>query len=166
MPSTGKYNPGIVLTPVLTVWNPYSVEISVDQFAVLLQETAPISFDLKVAGAVLPKVSLSDISGVGQTGYWRFIMSINAPLTLAPGATKIFSCATNRPVVNTPATFINIILTPGYRPGGGVLFTNIKKLPAPPGGNEPLPQEVQANAADTFSVDKITYDAQTLEDVS
>ena len=38
----GKYNPGIVITPVLTVWNPYNVEISVDQFAVLLQETAPI----------------------------------------------------------------------------------------------------------------------------
>jgi hypothetical protein len=38
--SAPKYNPGILVTPVLTLWNPYNVELTVNSFSVNIQETA------------------------------------------------------------------------------------------------------------------------------
>ena len=149
----GKFNPGILLTPVLTLWNPYNVEISVNNFAVAMQETAPISFKFKVAGTVLPEVSMNDISKAGSS-YTRFKISVDTPITLAPGASKIFSTTDKTPAVNLSST--DVKLKPGYSPGGGVLFTYINKTGTPA-------VEVAANAADSFEVDKISYDAQTDE---
>ena len=148
-----KYNPGILVTPILTLWNPYNVELSVSSFGVNIQETAPIRFKLKVAGTALPEVSLSDISRAG-TGYQRFNIKVDSTVTLAPGATKIFSTTDTTPAINTTAG--DVKLKPGYKPGGGVLFTFINKT-----GSSAA--EVAANAADSFEVEKISYDALTDE---
>ena len=37
-----------MITPVLTLWNPYNVELTVSDFGVNIQETAPLSFKFKV----------------------------------------------------------------------------------------------------------------------
>ncbi len=149
----GKFNPGILVTPVLTLWNPYNVELSINSFGVNLQETAPIRFKLKVAGTTLPDVSLSDIANA--TGYTGFRLKVDSAITLAPGASRIFSTTDSTPSVNTAAN--DVKLKPGYSPGGGVLFTKINKI-----GTTPA-VEVAANAADSFEVDKISYDALTDE---
>jgi len=148
-----RYNPGIVVTPILTLWNPYNVELSVSSFGVSIQETAPIRFRLKVAGVTLPEVSLSDISRAGS-GYVRFNLRVDSTITLPPGATRIFSTTDKTPIVN--ATAGDVKLKPGYAPGGGLLFTFINRT----SGNA---TEVVANATDTFEVDKISYDALTDE---
>jgi hypothetical protein len=151
--AAGKYNPGILVTPVLTLWNPYNVELSISNFEVRIQEPAPLRFKLKVAGAALPEVSLSDVAKAGAT-YTRFNLKVNNAITLAPGATRIFSTTDKTPAMNTAAN--DMILKPGYTPGGGALFTFINKTTNPV-------SEVAANATDTFEVDKISYDALTAE---
>lgn len=148
-----QYNPGILVTPILTLWNPYNVEIAINSFEVRIQETAPIRFKLKVAGTALPEVSLSDISRAGG-GYVRFNLKVDAPTTLAPGATRIFSTTDKAPIVNASAS--DVKLRPGYSPGGGLLFTFINK-------SSTATTEISAKASDSFEVDKISYDALTAE---
>ena len=148
-----KFNPGILVTPVLTMWNPYNVEVSINSFAVNFQETAPIRFKLRVAGTSLPEVSLSDISRAGAD-YTRFNLEMDNPITLAPGATRIFSMTDRTPSINTSAG--DIKLRPGYTPGGGVLFTFINRT-------DTGSVEMAANASDSFELEKISYDALTDE---
>ncbi len=150
----GKFNPGILVTPVLTLWNPYNVELSINSFGVNLQETAPIRFKLKVAGTTLPDVSLSDIFRSVGNYTQRFKMLVDVPITLPPGTTRIFSTIKPIPDVNLAAD--KIILKPGYKPGGGVLLTYINKTSG-------TAVEVAADAADSFEVEKISYDALTEE---
>jgi hypothetical protein len=57
---------------------------------------------MKVAGTTLPEVSLSDISRAG-VNYQRFHIKIEQPITLAPGATRIFSTSDTPPAINTAA---------------------------------------------------------------
>lgn len=151
--ATPVFNPGILVTPVLTLWNPYNVELSFSKFGINIQETAPVQFRLKVGSTVLPDVSLSDISRAG-TAYQRFNLKIEETITLPPGATKIFSTTDKTPSINTAAN--NVILKPGYSPGGGVLFTFIKK-------SGDTVAEVAANQTDNFEIEKISYDALTDE---
>ena len=148
-----RYNPGILVTPVLTLWNPYNVEVSVGNFGLNIQETAPMRFKLKVAGTALPEVSLSDISRAG-TEYTRFNLRIDNTITLAPGATRIFSTTEKIPVINAAAS--DVKLTPGFKPGGGVLFTYIYKSPSGMA-------EIAMGSTNSFEVDKISYDAVTTE---
>ena len=161
-PSTtpGKFNPGIVLTPVLTLWNPYNVEVSVSNFSINMKETAPISLKLSVAGTVLPEVTLSDISRAGGGGYTYFNINIASSITLAPGATKIFSTTDKIPTVYlaAAAATVTLQLKPGYTTGGGVLFTYINKQAT---GDALV---VEANATDSFKVDKINYNALTTDE--
>ncbi|MGJ8643870.1 MAG: hypothetical protein ACSHX9_10710 [Luteolibacter sp.] len=153
----GRFNPGILLTPIVTFWNPYNVELSISNCTIAIRETTPITFNLKVGNTSLPEVSLRDISKQGNGNNARFNLKINSPITLAPGASRIYSTADSTPEINTAAS--NVVLEPGYTPGGGILYTYVDKRTG-------TPVEYQGGATERFTVEKISYDAQTAKDGS
>jgi hypothetical protein len=144
-----SYLTGLLVTPVLTLWNPYNVELSINNFGLTIQETAPLMFSFSVAGVTYPPSTLSEISKAG-TGYERFNLLVNQPIILRPGASRIFSLASKIPIDNAGAA--SVLLVPGYTPRGGYLFYGINK------GNN-----VYAAATDSFAVESISYDGLTNE---
>ena len=144
-----SYLPALMITPVLTLWNPYNVELKVNSFGINIQETAPLVFTFKVGGNTFLPTSLSQISKAGG-GYERFFLNVNQAITLTPGASRIFSLVSKTPVENSSAD--NVTLVPGYTTGGGYLFYGINQ------GNN-----VYASGSDSFSVEKMSYDGMTNE---
>ena len=138
------YNPGILVTPVLTLWNPNNVEIAADKFVVNIRyKPTPLAFEMTV-GTRAPWTYFSEyLSGEGM--WWKqYPVTINQPFTLAPGATRIFSLKKKEPVTDLDNRG-NIIfdLEPGYTPGGGLLFTKI--------ANDGT-TEIQAAANENFKI--------------
>ena len=145
----GKHMPALLITPVLTLWNPYNVEIAINSFAVNIQETAPLEFSFKVGNMVYPSSNLTQISKSG-TGYQRFNLRVNQAIRLAPGASRIFSVANKKPVENSMAN--DVVLVPGYTTGGGYLFYGLNQ------GNN-----IYAAAGDSFAIHSISYNGRTGE---
>ena len=143
------YRAALMITPVLTLWNPYNVELTFSDFGVNIQETAPLRFKFKVGTTVFQETTLSEICKAG-TGYQRFNLKVNGSVTLPPGGTRIFGL--NDPLPKEDAAPNNVVLTPGFKPNGGFLFFGINK------GND-----VWASAADAIAMTKISYDAPTAE---
>ncbi|MEO8614279.1 MAG: hypothetical protein ABI600_04000 [Luteolibacter sp.] len=145
----GKLRPALMITPAVTLWNPYNVEITVSSFAINFQNTAPLSFQFKVGSTVYPKTTINQIAKI-TGGYTPFRLNINSTITLAPGASRIFGLNSITPKDGVAAD--NILLTPGYSPNGGYLFYGLNA------GNE-----VYADAGDAFAIQEITYDAETYD---
>ncbi len=145
----GKYRPALMVTPVVTLWNPYNIELTVNNLQIRFQETSPIQFTFKVGPKTYRPSSLTEVTNANDT-YFRFNLKINQAITLPPGASRIFGLNNNHPQDNSKAD--NIVLTPGYQPNGGFLFYGLDKG-----------SKIYADAGDTFSVEKITYDATTRE---
>ncbi|MBK1827896.1 hypothetical protein [Haloferula rosea] len=145
----GRYMAALMITPVVTLWNPYNVELTISNFGIDIQETAPLAFRFRMGRRLYSETSLSEITNAGD-GYTRFKLNINSGITLAPGATQIFGLSDNEPKENSKAS--NVVLTPGYKPGGGFLFYGLNK------GNR-----IYAGSDATISVDSITYNGKTKE---
>ena len=144
------YRAALLLTPVLTLWNPYNVELNVVNYGVIIQETAPLRFKFKVGGTSYPETTLSEITKAGTGTNRRFHLNVFGSITLPPGGTRIF--ALNDAQLKEDASATNVVLNPGFRPNGGFLFYGINK------GND-----VWASATDTFAVEKIDYAEQIAE---
>lgn len=138
------YNPGILVTPVLTLWNPYNVEITADKFVVDVRyKPTPLAFEMQV-GSKAPWIYYSEYLSGESMWYKQYPLTINQRFTLAPGATRIFSLKKKEPVTDLNNVG-NIIfdLEPGYTPGGGLLFTKI--------ANDGT-TEIQAAASENFKI--------------
>lgn len=124
----GKTMPGIVVTPVVTLWNPYNVEMQVDKFSMNIQEIAPLLFTFKLGDRVLPNIPLSVLSRSsqeiaewkkdGKVWYQRFNLKINSSITMPPGTTQIFSM--DKLVETGDSTKVELVK--GYKPRGGYIF--------------------------------------------
>ncbi|MCB1131667.1 MAG: hypothetical protein KDN05_11090, partial [Verrucomicrobiae bacterium] len=148
-PSSAKpYRAGLMITPVVTLWNPHNVELRFNNVQLRIQQTTPLAFRFKVGGKLLQDSTLSEITR-GGTGYHRFVINIGSD-TLRPGETRIYGL--NDPSPKTDSNAGDIRLTPGYRPNGGFMFFGINKG-----------SDVYAAAGDSFSVDRVTYDGLTQE---
>lgn len=122
---TGEnYEPRLLLTPVVTMWNPYNVEMTFSNTPLSFSIPKPLPVALKYAingtsntqYAALTSGStnyLTSLSGADTLGY-----QINAPFTLKPGETRVFS-----PVATPAAAGAQLQLQPGYRSKGGHYFT-------------------------------------------
>jgi hypothetical protein len=152
--ATATYNPGILVTPVLTLWNPYNVEMTVNNYWVAVRyQPNPLEFEMRFnRGTPWRFASRNFMTDRTRINEIYFHLLISNPFTLAPGATMIFSLANRNPVVNPAST--DLLLQPGYTSGGGNLYTRIG----------PTRNEITATASDHFEISRITYERTDVRD--
>jgi hypothetical protein len=143
------YRAGLMITPVLTLWNPYNVGLTYSSIQVKIQQTSPLRFRFKVGENVFKDSSLADITKTKINDYMIFNINIPAGL-LHPGRTRIYGLNDPTPKRDSQASSIN--LTPGYQPNGGFMFFGIN------GG-----AEVHASGAERYAVERVSYDGLTVE---
>jgi type II secretory pathway pseudopilin PulG len=125
-PVTGSnpqtFEPRLVLTPVITMWNPYNVGItSPATLQFRIPKPLPVALRYTLNGQTNPNHNA--VMGGGQNnqpalGANTLNFSISSAFTLMPGETRLFSPQTTIPVSSSTA----ITLAPGYRSGGGHFF--------------------------------------------
>jgi len=136
----GKLEPRLLVTPVITMWNPYNVEIASPPLQFIIGSPLPVALSYSIDGV--------PVSGVANT--YNSLMAgdlvnyPNAPLgalsldyqikngfTLKPGETRIFSPAANNQMPSNRAllpgniiqnTVVPIELIAGVHNGGGDIF--------------------------------------------
>lgn len=117
----GLLEPRLLLTPVITMWNPYNVEItSPAALTFTIPRPLPAALRYTINGAANPSFNSVMVANNHQPalggGTLRF--TINSIFTLKPGETRLFSPETTTPVANN--TTLNLMQ--GYRSGGGHFF--------------------------------------------
>ncbi len=152
----------LLVTPVVTLWNPYNIELSMPLgYRITFDHIAPLSFRFRVGDTLYPDTTLFQIfkTTLNAAGYLRaFDMYINTPVTLAPGASRVFGLNDNVPVEDAKAAIWgqkSIILSPGYRPNGGYMFYGLNQG-----------ADVYGKATDTFAVEEFAFNAETNQGAS
>ncbi len=117
-----KLEARLLLTPVITMWNPYNVEITAPVLTFQIPKPLPAALRYTINGATNVNYNAlttgntnnnPTLSGAGSLNF-----SIPATFTLKPGETRLFSPASTTPVAATAT----INLAVGYRSGGGHYF--------------------------------------------
>jgi len=138
-----SYNPGIVVTPIITLYNPYNIDISLRNYAIRFDRIFPLRMSFEVAGT---QYNNRTLNGIVE----RFITAQFPAVTLAPGENKVYGMNSGTPIRNTGRE--SMVLAEGYRPNGGALFTKLNN------GNV-----VTARADDEFRITKVEFAAEDLE---
>ena len=116
----GKLQPRLLLTPLITLWNPYNVEITAPPLSFGIGGTLPAALRYTINGS--PNSNYNSVTS-GSSNNTPALGSglgyrIGASITLKPGETRLFS-----PVDTTPVeSGATIELAVGYRSGGGHFF--------------------------------------------
>jgi hypothetical protein len=127
-----RYEPRLLLTPVITMWNPYNVEItSPTRTEIRVERAMPAALKYTIDGVANPNYNsvMDGVSNRPPLGVRFLRYLIDTPYTLIPGETRVFSPLSTTPVENN--TSVN--LAPGYRPGGGHFYSL-----RGPNGEQPL----------------------------
>ena len=120
-----KLEPRLLLTPVITMWNPYNVEITAPLLRFGVPKPLPSALRYYIDGVANSNYNSvmggctnnSPALGAGNLSYY-----IDSTFTLKPGETRLFS-PSDLPPFNLPVpSGTSIQLKPGYRSGGGHYF--------------------------------------------
>ncbi|MES2924795.1 MAG: hypothetical protein V4819_24790 [Verrucomicrobiota bacterium] len=124
-PPAGNLEPRLLVTPVLTMWNPYNVEITSGSLNFSVSKPLPTALRFTVNGAAntnYNRITSDDAGGnvnntpplsTAQTMNYQ----INSTFTLKPGETRVFSPGASQVAAGTA-----LDLQPGYRSKGGNYF--------------------------------------------
>lgn len=154
------YKAGLLITPVLSIWNPYNVRLDFNAFEIRIQQTSPMRFQFKVGTQILPPSSISEITRTdtdtkGDFIYEGFVLRVPAG-SLEPGDSRIYGVNDPTPRIDSRAAgqkgVLAVDLTAGYRPNGGYMFFGLNKG-----------QFVYAAGGESFGVERVSYDGATIE---
>jgi hypothetical protein len=119
--SRGQYEPRLLLTPAITMWNPYNVEItSPASLDFIIPKALPAALKYTINGRENPNYNavMSAVTNQPSLGGGTLRYRIDSAFTLMPGETRLFSPFSPDPVAD--GAMVN--LRPGYRSGGGHYF--------------------------------------------
>ncbi len=119
--SRGQYEPRLLLTPAITMWNPYNVEItSPPRIDFIIPKAMPAALKYTINGRENANYNavMAGVTNQPSLGGGTLRFQIDTPFTLMPGETRLFSPASVTPVADNA----NMVLHPGYRSGGGHYF--------------------------------------------
>ena len=141
----GSLEARLLLTPVITMWNPYNVEITAPALSFSIPKPLPAALQYTVNGVTnatyscLTAGSLNNTPSLSTTG--SLVYEISSTFALKPGETRVFSPAANNAI---PASATPLALQQGYRGTGGHYFT--VKDSAGAVVNAPASATIKANA--------------------
>lgn len=119
----GNVEPRLLVTPVITMWNPYSVQISTNSsLSFTIPKPLPVALRYTVNGTLTPAYTSLTTGGTNNqppmstADALRY--EIPSTFTLKPGETRVFSPQSTIPV----AASTSLPLGQGYRAKGGHFF--------------------------------------------
>ncbi len=121
-PPAGSLEARLLLTPVITMWNPYNVEITAPALTFSIPRPLPPALQYTINGV---KNSTYNCLTAGSTNYTGLAANTNLVYTiptefgLKPGETRVFSPAANNVVAASGSA---LALEQGYRGTGGHFF--------------------------------------------
>lgn len=119
--SRNLVEPRLLLTPVLTMWNPYNVEItSPPRMNFIIPKALPVALRYSINGRQNQDYNsvMSALNHKPSLGGGTVRFSIDRPFSLIPGETRLFSPADTTPKPDGQS----LVLDVGYRSGGGHYF--------------------------------------------
>lgn len=124
-----KYEARLLLTPAITMWNPYNVEITtLEPLNFLVDKgSLPTALRYSIDGTQNSKYNAVMTGGdnnapdlsYNSAGFSTLNFSITDLFTLIPGETRLFSPTSKTPVPHDQT----VPMSAGYRSGGGNYFT-------------------------------------------
>lgn len=119
----GSLEARLLVTPVITMWNPYNVEITAPALSFSIPRPLPAALQYTVNGVknstynCLTTGSLNNTPSLSNSG--SLVYDIATTFSLKPGETRVFSPAANTVVAASSAS---LALQQGYRGTGGHYF--------------------------------------------
>jgi len=167
--NSGQYRAGVMITPVLSMWNPYNVELTTPRFVARIRKggLAPLEFSFRAGNETGDFVAMEDLLGDGSTSRSNMELLINEPFTLGPGETRAFSMNNTSKLnvedirrVDAPGNGDSrqVIVTPGFTKGAGMRSYNLNATGAT--------RELIVSGNETFGIDQIKYTREREGDIS
>ncbi|BCX46253.1 hypothetical protein HAHE_01610 [Haloferula helveola] len=120
-PPRGTLEPRVLVTPVVTMWNPYNVEItSPGTIDFTIPKPLPVALKYTINGRANPNYNavMAATNNQPSLGGGTLRFRIDERFRLIPGETRLYSPASATPVADNQT----ITLSAGYRSGGGHYF--------------------------------------------
>ena len=122
-PPANMLEPRLLLTPVVTMWNPYNIEMTFSTTPLVFKIYAPLPAALKYMIGGIQNTKYNSLTAGGITNLpalsaaATMTYQISSAFTLKPGETRVFS-----PVATPVSAGTLLELQPGYRSRGGHYF--------------------------------------------
>lgn len=139
--ANSRYTACIDMSPVITLWNPYNVELTIDPIKARLRANWPMKFNLRVlrdsSGITdnFNNIEMKDLVNGPNLEMRLNGSGSNNTITLQPGETRVFTAQAASPTTGSSL----VQLYPGYRNGGGFRYHLLN-----------VGQSIQGAAADRF----------------
>lgn len=165
-----KMIPCLLYTPVITLWNPYNIEIVESRAPVILRidQSTPLALEYRIGDDTYDRVGVQRAREYDNTltDNWNLQLRIQDGFTLKPGETMVFSPSEDE-ISRLPDSRFSgnslsqVRLVPGYRSGGGFLVHLNQILDPQPSGGEHDPEKVELPPATTIRVMQANFDVRS-----